>query len=161
MPSRKYHSPVYSPWYNIGDTRIANPNGGLAVENYIIALGGITQIMTNTSTTVSINANDVVIIDSSADNSVTTTTSADSTLVVGVALTSIATSSATGPIAIPGSVITVNAFDTIARGQVVSTSTQAGKVAGSDVLSGPVLGRALTANGAGASTITVYITGGI
>jgi fibronectin-binding autotransporter adhesin len=110
--------------------------------------------------TTAVNANDVVIIDASNAGQVTTTTTANSPRVFGIATTTNAGTGVTQDIAI-GGVFQVNAPGAVNIGDFLVTTTTAGAVASAtNPAAGTVLGRALSAKGAGAGTVWVTLSPG-
>lgn len=128
------------------------------VINNIIYLAGLLepQTLTNQSGG-ALAAGDVVVVDGSNDNSVTTTTSQADTGVIGVSAEAIG-SGATGRISTRG-VVTVNVQGNVTRGNFLHTSTTAKRAEDAGTAkSSATFGVALTAyTGGGAGTVTALI----
>ncbi|HEU5004919.1 MAG TPA: capsid cement protein [Candidatus Saccharimonadales bacterium] len=134
----------------------ANGNLGITGAIGFNNSGNASQIMTvNETVTTSVNANDVVVIDTNNAGQVTTTTLANSTKVFGVA-TKTMSAGQSQPIAISG-IYQVN-VDTAAVnvGDYLVTSGTAGKATDSAYPSGGIIGQAMSAKTAG-SNGTVWV----
>lgn len=99
-------------------------------------------------------AGDVVIVDTSADNAVTTTTGAQSTAVIGVVQESIA-SAATGRVCFAGYVSLVLVNASVTRGHYAETHTDAKEAVGNSARRAGSFGQFLT----GGTTPAAYLFG--
>jgi len=139
-------------YYNTTDNQLYISNDGTTWST----LSGQTTIpLTNTSGG-SVTQYSIVIQDTTADSSFTTTTTAYNTKVIGIMSSSTCASSAICLVTVSGET-TVRIANDVARGDYIYTSTTAGQAFGSAKLSDGMLGVALTSGSAGGTVDIVLI----
>ena len=129
-----------------------------SILSILLYLGRVVEISLTNKSGGALAAGDVVILDSTNDNAVTTTATASLTGVKGVAMEAIAINAA-GRIAMAGKV-TAATTGTVNRGDYLETSTTAGKAQSAGTApTGKTFARASTAASGGSCTAVVLPTG--